>query len=318
MAIKVIFTEGISSVTVQSLHQWDYGQKLEIEASDLATIVEVHFAYDGIEEAIVSPCSILNGVATADIPNQCLEQKNTITAWVYEIEGTTGSTKKTITIPVIPRQRPSISEDIPQEIRDRYTELITEVNGAVAALSSGAVVLGTAINANNIKSRDGSYKSIQNVLLDLVYPVGSVYMSTVNNSPAKFLGGTWVLWGAGRVPVGVDTTQTAFNTVEKTGGESTHILSVNEMPSHGHRGTSVLSEAQYRTPLSGEQTLIDVPVGDATYSVEYSTPTLATTNGVVNGKQKVKATYGVPAEGGGKAHNNLQPYITCYMWKRTA
>lgn len=46
--------------------------------------------------------------------------------------------------------------------------------------------------------------------------------------------GTWVAWGAGRVPVGVDTAQTEFNTVEKTGGEKTHTLATNEMPRHNH------------------------------------------------------------------------------------
>jgi len=126
----------------------------------------------------------------------------------------------------------------------------------------------------------------QTDLLNLVYPVGSIYMSVANVSPTTFIGGTWAVWGTGRVPVAVDTGQTEFNTVEKTGGAKTHTLTVNEMPSHTHdtgiffSGTGIVhyavSAAQSPTPIS------------------------------------------TSAVGGGQAHNNLQPYITCYMWKRTA
>ena len=77
----------------------------------------------------------------------------------------------------------------------------------------------------------------QTDLLNLVYPVGSIYMSVANVSPTTFIGGTWAVWGKGRVPVAVDTGQTEFNTVEKTGGAKTHTLTVGEMPSHNHGGT---------------------------------------------------------------------------------
>lgn len=51
-----------------------------------------------------------------------------------------------------------------------------------------------------------------------MYPVGSIYMSVVNTNPASYFGGTWVAWGSGRVPVGINTADANFNTVEKTGG----------------------------------------------------------------------------------------------------
>ena len=56
---------------------------------------------------------------------------------------------------------------------------------------------------------------IKNTLLDLIYPVGSIYMSVNNVSPQTFLGGTWTKWGSGRVPVGVNTSDSNFSTVEK-------------------------------------------------------------------------------------------------------
>lgn len=55
-------------------------------------------------------------------------------------------------------------------------------------------------------------------IFNLVYPVGSIYMSTVNTNPGTLFGGTWIAWGSGRVPVGVDANDTAFDTVEETGG----------------------------------------------------------------------------------------------------
>lgn len=147
MAIKAVFPAGTTTLKVDALHQWDYGQTLEIESADLPSIVEVHFACPDMNEAIVHNCSVADGVATVAIPNRCLEQSSNITAWVYEISGNTGSTTKTIVIPVVARTRPSRSGEIPQEIVDRYTELIGEVNEIVEKLVSGEITVGQAAKA---------------------------------------------------------------------------------------------------------------------------------------------------------------------------
>ena len=79
---------------------------------------------------------------------------------------------------------------------------------------------------------------IENILLESdkkKYHVGKIIIETDNRNPATYLGfGTWQYWGSGRVLVGVDTSQSEFNEVEKTGGEKTHQLTVDEMPSHNH------------------------------------------------------------------------------------
>lgn len=54
--------------------------------------------------------------------------------------------------------------------------------------------------------------------VDFIYPIGSIYFSINSQNPSKWFGGTWEAWGTGRVPVGIDTSQTEFNSVEKTGG----------------------------------------------------------------------------------------------------
>lgn len=67
------------------------------------------------------------------------------------------------------------------------------------------------------------------------YPVGKIVMSTENINPSEYLGfGTWKAWGSGRVPVGVNTENSDFNTVEKEGGEQSHSLTINEIPKHSH------------------------------------------------------------------------------------
>lgn len=148
MAIKALFPAGQDQITVSGLYQWDYGQMLEIESIDIGSeVVEVHFACSNMSEAIVRPCTFTVGVGTVAIPDDCLEQASPITAWVYEIEGTQGRTRKVITLPITARTRPSVGRDIPQEISNRYTELITEVNEAVDALESGNIVAKKAEHA---------------------------------------------------------------------------------------------------------------------------------------------------------------------------
>jgi hypothetical protein len=83
---------------------------------------------------------------------------------------------------------------------------------------------------NALTSVDFVLKAIDK-FIDKIYPVGSIYMSVNNTNPGIYLTGTtWSAWGNGRVPVGVDTNQAEFNSVEKTGGEKTHILSTAELP----------------------------------------------------------------------------------------
>lgn len=129
-------------------------------------------------------------------------------------------------------------------------------------------------------------------ILNLIYPIGSIYLSVRNTNPSVLFGGTWVAWGAGRAPIGVNTNDSDFNTVEKTGGEKTHKLTVNEMPSHRHISSS------YKE-------------GNAAAGDWASTPMGHTNPGKTG-------DYYSDYTGGGQPHNNLQPYITCYMWKRTA
>lgn len=151
MAIKAKFPSGTTSITLSALHQWDYGQVLEIESEDvLPAVVEVHFSCAGMTEAEVRACAFAdNDIATVEIPDSCLEQTANITAWIYEKEGTQGRTTKSITIPIIARARPNRPAEIPANVVDVYTQLISEVNETIEALKTGTVKVKKAETADN-------------------------------------------------------------------------------------------------------------------------------------------------------------------------
>ena len=154
-----------------------------------------------------------------------------------------------------------------------------------------------------------------------VYPVGSIYMSVKNTNPSAYFGGTWVVWGTGRVPVGVNADDTNFATVEKTGGAATVTLTTAQIPSHSHgAGTLAAASAGAHThnlknqkttwgASSGNKVLIDATSGYTAITNKATTSAGAHTH-TVSGS--------TASAGSGNAHSNLQPYITCYMWKRTA
>lgn len=124
-------------------------------------------------------------------------------------------------------------------------------------------------------------------LLDVFYPIGTIYESTKPDNPSTFMGGTWYRFGNGRVLVGVDETDPTFNVVNAIGGEKAHTLTIPEMPSHTHTFPGASPNNYVRVEAS-------------------STTGLST------------STKTTDATGGGQAHNNLQPYVTIYRWQRTA
>ena len=159
-------------------------------------------------------------------------------------------------------------------------------------------------------------------LANLIFPVGSIRMTVSAADESAFLGGTWVRWGTGRVPVGVNTSDTNFNSVEKTGGANTHTLATAELPSHNHSfsgsvtvnangaHTHQASSGSYKVGSGSASTYYYMTNGGSTSGQTTGTGGSHDHTGSVSGS--------VGSNGSGAAHNNLQPYITCYFWKRTA
>lgn len=186
-------------------------------------------------------------------------------------------------------------------------------------------------------------------IVDFIYPVGSLFISTTSTNPSTYLGGTWERWGQGRVPISVSDTDSDFNAANKTGGEKTHILSTDEMPSHLHaKGTLATSSAgAHEHNVSGTAVSAgththkgwnrNVYSGGGNHAALVTTGTSsssATQKDVASsagahehsvsgtaasaGNHSHTISGSTASAGSGNAHNNMPPYITCYMWKRTA
>jgi len=138
--------------------------------------------------------------------------------------------------------------------------------------------------------------------LDLVYPVGSVYTSTVNTSPASMFGGTWEQI-EDRFLLAAGSTYDAGT----TGGEAEHTLTENEMPRHYHN-------------FPGEGNSFTVSWG-RTYprNVTFHGTTAIAESTWGNDLAIDQGNFwGTNSTGGSAAHNNMPPYLTVYMWKRIA
>lgn len=220
-------------------------------------------------------------------------QSNPITVW-YELAT---PTTEQITLPTLPSWYPYTDALVGTELQPSFVEWHIKIAGVnqndLTVIKEDISQLQTETTQLNddVTKLMGAFTSVTDLtkqLFLLMHRVGDIIFSTSDENPSTIYGGTWVAWGKGKVPVGVDTSDSDFNTVEKTGGEKEHTLTVDEMPSHKHdfgqqfATTSNLSGAYGYYMIAGTQT--DV----------------------------IKNT------GGNQPHNNLQPYITCYMWKRTA
>ena len=133
--------------------------------------------------------------------------------------------------------------------------------------------------------------------VDMIYPVGSIYMSANATSPETLFGGTWESVG-GRFLLGADVTYAAGS----TGGEATHTLTVSEMPTHRHNSVKVAEN--YLTAWAAE---------NSGNSSGFELSSLFKQN-LEDSLNKFAGDY----SGGGAAHNNMPPYLSVYMWQRTA
>lgn len=124
------------------------------------------------------------------------------------------------------------------------------------------------------------------------YPAGSIYLSINNTNPSKWFGGTWEQIAKGRTLVGVDSTDSDFNYSQKIGGEKKHQLTVEEMPSHNH----------------------------ATSTWNYYSGDRSNGNKIAGTMDAADGGHTVYTSGAGndKAHNNMPPFFTCYIWLKVA
>lgn len=182
---------------------------------------------------------------------------------------------------------------------DANMKLVVSQLPIATKTSLGAIKIGDNLTITNDgvlnAINSGTAGDITNQLLEKVYPVGSIYISANRVSPQIFLGGTWEPFAYGKTLVGVDDSESSpdmdFAEPLKTGGEKTHQLTIEEMPSHRHVIHGRIDRNQ------GSGTIFrEIYSYNETGGTESNVESFAT--------------------GGNKAHNNMQPYITVYMWRR--
>lgn len=134
--------------------------------------------------------------------------------------------------------------------------------------------------------------------MSMVYPVGSIYTNASDSTnPATLLGfGTWEAFASGRVLVGKASSGT-FATAGATMGAETHTLTTTEMPSHKHSVYGFQTSPVITPNNQGGGVALD----------DQARWTMLTLS-----------SQGVQNTGGGGSHNNIQPSVVVYMWKRTA
>lgn len=154
--------------------------------------------------------------------------------------------------------------------------------------------INTVSNLPFVTDSSKSYIDEQiKLVINLIYPIGSIYLSTVDTNPLELFGiGEWE-----RIK---DTFLLASGDIYEngtTGGESEHILTINEMPNHAHKLKTDIESPNYNTTWPNyweyNEGWIQGP------NSETEAPPTSTTS-----------------TGGGQPHNNMPPYLVVYMWKR--
>ena len=185
--------------------------------------------------------------------------------------------------------------DFDEKLIKRLTKLEREVERLKVKespiMSNYLLTTGKAADSDKL---DG--KTLAQVMLS-IYPVGAIFTSSNSTNPSTLFGGTWEAYGAGRVLVGKASSGT-FATAGATGGSETHTLTVAQMPSHTHT-----QDPHSHTIPSAESGADFATTRPGGYGNTLTTSSTTATN---------------QNTGGGEAHNNLQPYIVVYMWRRTA
>lgn len=189
------------------------------------------------------------------------------------------------------------------------TEWIFDGGDASGSVEIDLVIDGEMSDTSNNPVSNKVIKKYVDNMVDLIYPVGSIYMSANDTSPSILFGGEWerikdrfLLAAGNKYSVG------------STGGEAEHKLTVDEMPSHNHGSKSLVG---YMWNIASQSDTHNLAANGivSTAMVETHGYAMHSTPEVADGF-KIDATHTHNSVGGGKSHNNMPPYLAVYMWQR--
>jgi len=196
------------------------------------------------------------------------------------------------------------------------TEIDTEFNNIAVAVATKADLASPGFSgsptAPTQSSGDNTSKlattGFVQAALSALYPVGSIYTNAaVSTNPATLLGfGTWSAFGAGRVMVGLDAGNAAFDTAQETGGSADAIV-----VSHSHTATSSVTDPGHNHTIGFQNHTIDQNAGSSALVKQGTSNTSTASTGI-------SVSTSISTEGSSGTNANLQPYIVVYMWRRTA
>lgn len=198
--------------------------------------------------------------------------------------------------------------------KDAFTEVDGSINLEVNNLKANCIASNNnkfsldsegnlIVNSITTKQTSGS-----NIDFDMIYPVGSIYFSVNEVNPGTLFSGVWERFANGRVLVGVDETQTEFNVVQKTGGHK-------DLQSHSHTfsGTTSIDGNHKHNSIWGYRSIFQVGSNNRPDVRESGNSTATSEAG-----NHSHTFSGTTTNAGTGNSGNLQPFITCYIWKRTA
>ena len=244
-----------------------------------------------------------------------------------------------------------LAERVQQVVRgDYYTRTEVDQKIQIEATEALKILVGTAPKSldtlQELATALGNDPNFAMTITDLigtkttlqqVYPVGSIYTSTVNTNPSILFGfGSWEAIEGGRVLLADGNGYNAGS----TGGSPTHTLKIEELPSHNHGGNVTQAGAHGHTGTSSANGTHSHNAYTHLKSSSNRGSTSAIANNMIitpyNESLPIKVeeagehthdiqinnngnhTHGIPNQGDNKAHNIMQPYLVVYIWKRTA
>lgn len=225
----------------------------------------------------------------------------------------------------VPKANKAVLDVDGNPINTTYLKSVPVYTGATttAAGTAGLVKAPEITDREKFLKGNGEWAEVPKLtkldLLDMIYPVGSIYMSVNSSNPGSLFGGTWEKMPAGRVliPEGKSSWGTTY-TAGSQGGEATHTLTVEELPKHNHTASiAIASNGLHKHGIRSS-------IKDSADSATLPNKGVGNNDGWWDkycanaGTHNHTATANIAQTGANSPHENMPPYISVYVFKRTA